>query len=820
MRNRILLIGLACALSFMPLRMQAQSMSDNEIIQYVLEQREKGKDQQAIAAELSRKGVTAEQLMRIKDKIQSQGTAAFGAEELFDDASGKGNGKKNDRLRTNQELEDGRTQYYVSSAFLDEKAQYKVDKRNSEKTLGKGAGTTMIDSILYSRNLLKGNKVYGRDIFNIDELSWLPNLNMATPSDYTLGAGDVLYIDIWGASQQEMECTVSPDGTIVVEGVGPLRLGGMKMEEAMQYLKDKLGSYYADSNVSLSLGETRSIVVQVLGEVLVPGSYTMGSLSTAFNALYAAGGVADVGTLRDIKVYRNGNVISTIDVYDFLANGNTSANVRLEDNDVILVGAYDCLVKIDGKVKRPMYYEMKSTETLEQLIGYAGGFSGDAYTKNVRVLRKTGEEYSIHTVKDSEIASFVINDCDSVYVDAIVARFNNMVEISGAVNHPGQYELNSSISTIKQLVEVAGGLKDDAFLERAVMHREKDDLTLEMIPVDLEGVVSGTADDIPLKKNDVLFVPSKRQLQGDLTFKINGEVKYPGIYTYVENTTIKDLIIQAGGLTRAASTAKIDVFRRLFDPSASEVSDVRSEVFSFSLDNGFILDEDTTFYLLPDDEVQVRKSPVFNQVQNVSISGFVNFEGEYSITSTDFRVSDLVANAGGLTGQAYTKGARLIRQMNDEELSRKDPSDPRNYYDVAVDLEKAIKNPKSEDDIVLRADDHLIVPEINSTVKISGDVMYPISINYADGKNMKYYIKNAGGFGKLASKSQTYVIYMNGSVSKLGRRAGSSKIEPGCEIVVPSKPKRAGWSPSETLSMATSILSLATIMVTLINTAK
>lgn len=819
MKNRVLLISLTCALSVLPLRIQAQSMSESEIIQYIVEQKEKGKDQQTIALELTQKGVSADQLIRINEKYSSQGFA-FGSEELFEDASSSKSKKNKDRLRTNQEMENGRSQYYVSTSSLEDKARLKAEKANSEKILGKGAGSAKIDSILYSRNLLKGNKVYGRDIFNNDELSWLPNLNMATPSDYVLGAGDALYIDIWGASQQEIGNTISPDGTIVIDEIGPIHLAGMKIAEANEYLKQKLSSYFADCNVSLSLAETRSIVVQVLGEVMIPGTYTMGSLSTAFNALYAAGGVADIGTLRNIKVYRNGSEIANIDVYDFLLNGNTSANVRLEDNDVILVGAYDCLVKIDGKVKRPMYYEMKSTETLEQLIEYAGGFSGDAYTKNVRVLRKSGEEYSIHTVRETEAASFLVNDCDSVYVDSIVARFNNMVEIYGAVNHPGQYELGSAISTVKQLVDVAGGLKDDAFVERAVMHREKDDLTLEMISIDLEGVVSGTADEIPLKKNDVLFVPSKRQLQGDLTFRINGEVRFPGIYTYVENTTIKDLILQAGGLTRAASTAKIDVFRRLFDPSASEVSDVRSEVFSFSLENGFILDEDTVFYLLPDDEVQVRKSPVFNQVQNVSITGFVNFEGEYSITTTDFRVSDLVNNAGGLTGSAYTKGARLIRRMNEDELSRKDPSDTRDYYDVAIDLDKALSNPKSDYDIVLRAGDHMVVPEINSTVKVSGDVMYPISINYADGKNMKYYIKNAGGFGKLASKSQTYVIYMNGSVSKLGRRAGGSKIEPGCEIVVPSKPKRAGWTPSETLSMATSILSLATIMVTLINTSK
>lgn len=848
MRNitRVILVYI---LSVHSISLIAQSMSDNQVIQYVMEQKEKGKSQQTIANDLSKKGVTQEQLVRIRNKYEAQ-NSLLGA----DNVTGQTTGSSKNRLRTKQEVsEDNRNkkQNYMVRSNREEKELKNQSEIERSKTLNKEIDFFDIDSLLYFRTLLQQKKVFGRDIFNNTELSFEPSLNIATPDEYILGPGDVVFIDVWGASQQTLEGAISPDGVVTFEDIGPVHLAGMKIKDANDYIKSKLGSYFADCEVSLSLGETRSIIVQVLGEVTVPGTYTISSLATAFNALYAAGGIGEVGTLRDIKVFRNGREISTIDVYDFLVNGNNATNVALQDNDVILVGAYDCLVCVQGRVKRPMYFEMKPSESLEQLVKYAGGFTGDAYTKYLRVIRKAGEEYSIHTVKGDETGSFLLSDCDSVYVDSIVARFSNLVEIRGAVKHPGEYELSSSISTVRQLVEVAGGLTEDAFIERAVMHREKEDLTLEMVAIDLQGIIEGSADDVVLCKNDVMYVPNNREMSGNLTYKINGEIKYPGTYVYADKTTVKDLILQAGGLTRAASVAKIDVFRRKYDPSASEISSERSEVYSFNLENGFVLDEDTLFYLMPDDEVQVRRSPVYNKLQNVRISGFVNFEGEYSITTSDFRLSDLVQMAGGLSNDAYIKGARLIRQMNEEELERREKSLKKSHvemyeeqlsskqiteatreladtllimkrdlgddYDVAIDLQKAMDNPKSEYDVVLRDEDHLIIPEINSTVKISGDVMYPTSVSYSNGKNMRYYIRNAGGFGRQASKSQTYVIYMNGSVSKIGRRAASSKIEPGCEIVIPSKPKKQGLSATETISIATSVASLATMVVALIN---
>lgn len=849
-RFRVYLLFL---LSFYSVNLAAQSMTDNQVIQYVMGQKEKGKDQQTIANDLAKKGVTAEQIVRIRNKYQAQ-NSLLGADNVTGQTST--NATKN-RVRTKKEQtedkKNSRNNYMVRST-REEKDWKSMDEKSRGLSLNDEIDFFDIDSLLYFRNLLKEKKVFGRDIFNNTELSFEPSLNVATPNEYILGAGDVIFIDVWGASQQTLEGTITPDGTVVFEGIGPIRLSGMKISDANDYVKEKLGSYFADCSVSLSLGETRSIVVQVLGEVVVPGTYTISSMATAFNALYAAGGIGEVGTLRDIKVYRNGSEIAVIDVYDFLINGNNAANVTLQDNDVILVGAYDCLVNMTGRVKRPMYFEMKSTESLEQLIKYAGGLTGDAYSKMFRVLRKAGEEYSVHTVKDTEAASFMLKDCDSVYVDSVVARYSNLIEVRGAVNHEGEYELGSAISTVKQLVEVAGGLKEDAFVERAVMHREKDDLTLEMVPVDLKGIMEGTSADVELQNKDVLYIPSMREMEGTLTYKINGEVRFPGTYVYADKTTIKDLILQAGGLTRDASVAKIDVFRRAYDPSATELSEIRSEIFSFNLENGFILDDDPAFYLHPDDEVQVRKSPVANKIENVIVSGFVNFGGEYAKTSNDFRLSDLIKSAGGLSTSAYAKGARLLRKMNEEELDRREKSlkksqvemyeqqlaskelnaisrqiadtllamklDLGDDYEVAIDLQKAIDNPKSEYDVVLRDGDHLMVPEINTTVKITGDVMYPTSVSYSKGKNMKYYIRNAGGFAKQASKSQTYVIYMNGSVSKVGRSALSKKIEPGCEIVIPSKPKKQGLSATETMSIATSVASLATMVVTLMTMVK
>lgn len=842
---------LAVGLSVMPVAASAQSMSDSQVVEYVKAEQEKGRSQQQIVSQLFQKGVTTEQLRRIRKKYEAE-KSTLGASDL----TNKNAGVSQSRMR--QQRQEAGERYQKDNQYMVQ-PQYRVNNGNygtrqeRMQELNDGIGFMDIDSLIYYKNFFKDeNRVFGRDIFNNQMLSFQPNMNMATPSNYSLGAGDEVIVDVWGASQQTFTETISPDGVIVIEGIGPCKIGGMSVGEATSYLRSRLGRFYSDCNIQLSVGSTRSIQVQVMGEVNVPGTYTLSSLSSAFNALYAAGGVSDIGTLRDIKVYRGGRQVASIDVYDLLLNGRSKGNIILADNDIIIVGPYDALVEIRGKVKRPMFYEMKKNESMSTLLGYSGGFTGDAYKKNVRVTRKNGSEYSIHTVGEFDWNSFTMDDGDSVYVDSVVARYSNMVEVRGAVFHAGMYQMDGSINTVRELVKAAEGLREDAFTARAVMHRQKEDLTLEVLPVDIKGVMDGTVADIPLRKNDVLFIPSKTDMNGERTLNITGEVNYPGVYVYADNTTLEDLVLQAGGLTEAASTVKVDVYRRINDSHALEDDNSLTETFTFALKDGFVVDGEQGFTLEPYDQVVVRRAPTYTEQKNVAVSGAVNFSGSYAMTNKNYRLSDLVKAAGGLSSLAYGKGARLERRMTEEERKQQEASlraaqislyeeamqnDGKNYdlaradsllqmkldvgttFPVAIDLEEAMAKPGGIEDIQLREGDRLVVPQYSSTVKISGDVMHPISMNYKKGESLKYYIKHAGGYGDNARKNRVYAVYMNGSVELLSHSSGKA-VQPGCTIVVPSKNKKNKMTTAEYAAMGTSAASIATMMVTIANILK
>lgn len=825
-------------------------MSDSQVIDFVKKEQAKGTNQQSIVTKLLQKGVTTDQLRRIRRKYEAE-QSQMGAVDLNTDnrAGQLPNGAS--RMRTNKE-----------------KALMQMQKQNGRLVKGQNEGRGMtrderleemnnaigfmdIDSLIYYQNYFKDeSQVFGRNIFNNKNLTFEPSQNIATPANYRLGAGDNIVIDVWGVSQETFESTISPDGVVVIEGVGPIKLAGQTVQQATATLRNKLGQHYSDCQFALSLADTRSIQVQVAGEVVMPGTYTLSSLSTAFNALYAAGGINETGTLRDIKVYRNGRQIGTIDVYAFLMHGSNAGDVRLEDNDVIVVGPYDCLVNVRGKVKRPMFYEMKSTESVKQLLAYAGGMAGNAYTKNVRLMRKAGEEYSIHTIDEFQMSAFCVKDGDSLYVDSIIPRYSNLVEVRGAVKHPGQFQLGGNIQSVKDLIKAVDGLAEDAFLSRAVMHRQKEDLTLEMVSVDIEGIIAGTSPDIALRKGDVLFIPSIVDMKGEQTLTINGEVLYPGVYQFAENTSVEDLILQAGGLTDAASLAKVDVFRRVNDANSTEDNGKMAEAFSISIDKN-LAKGDSTLRLQPYDVVVVRKSPAYSEQRNVMISGCVNFVGQYSMTSTNYRLSDLVKAAGGLTEIGYSKGARLNRVMTyDERLQRESAlraaqiamyeeamQDEKGYnmsqadslldmkmnlgstYPVAVNLEKALAEPGGQYDLVLREGDHLVVPQFSSTVKVSGEVSYPISMNYKKGESLGYYIKRAGGYGNRAKKKGVYAIYMNGAVEKISKRS-SKDIQPGTEIVVPTKQKSKRMTTGEVMAIASGSASLASVVVALISILK
>ena len=823
----------------------AQSMSDDQVIQFVQKEQAAGSSQQDIVQKLLKKGVTVDQLRRLKKKVEAQ-QSQMGAVDLSTAGARVDQGAS--RQRTNKEKALEKMQQQNGFMIRSQYANQGKTRDEQLAEMNEEIAFMDIDSLIYYQNYFRDeNQVFGRNIFNNHQLTFEPSQNIATPANYRLGAGDKVIIDVWGASQTSIESTISPDGVVVVEGVGPIKLAGLSVQQATSVVKSKLGQYYADCKFSLSVGDVRSIQVQVVGEVVAPGTYTLSSLSSAFNALYLAGGINDIGTLRDIKVYRGGKNIAVIDVYDYLLNGNMAGDVRLQDNDVIVVGPYDCLVNVRGKVKRPMFYEMKTGENVKQVLTFAGGFAGDAYTKNVRLTRKAGSEYSMHTVDEFQSAAFQVMDGDSIFVDSVVARFSNMVEVRGAVMHAGQFQLGGEIQTVRGLLQAAEGLREDAYRTRAVMHRQKDDLSLEMVTVDVDGIMEGRVPDIALKKGDVLFVPSVIEMKGEQTLTIAGEVLYPGTYHYAENTTIGDLILQAGGLTDAASLAKVDVFRRIYDANSTENTGEMAETFSFALDADLRV-ADSSFTLKPYDVVAVRRSPTYSEQRSVSVTGCVNFEGQYSMTSKSYRLTDLVKAAGGITAIGYTKGARLNRVMTPDERLQRESSlraaqiqlyeeamqSDKDYnmaqadsllqmkmdlgatYPVAVNLDKAMENPGGPEDIVLREGDQLVIPQFSNTVKVSGEVSYPISMNFKKGESLKYYIKRAGGYGNRAKKKGVYAIYMNGSVEKLNHHSGKA-VQPGCEIVVPTKKQSNRMSTGEVMAIASGSASLASVVVALIS---
>lgn len=846
LKKLLLIVGFTIVVS----PVYAQSMSDNQVIEYVKKEQEKGTSQQQIVTNLMKRGVTTDQLRRIRKKYMAE-QQTLGASDL----TGKNTGKSESRLRTERQQQGEQSQ--MRDQYMLQSQQRMLNRNNvtwqdRQNEMSDELGNMGLDFAADEAPVRDESQVFGRNIFNNQMLTFQPNMNMATPANYRLGAGDEVIIDVWGASQETFTETISPDGVVTITGVGPCKIGGMSVSEATAYLRSRLGRFYSDSSIQLSVGGTRSIQVQVMGEVNVPGTYTLSSLSSAFNALYAAGGINDIGTLRDIKVYRQGRMISTIDVYDYLLNGNSRGDVRLNDNDIIVVGPYDALVEIHGKVKRPMFYEMKKNESLSTILGYSGGFTGDAYKKSIRVTRKNGAEYSMHTVGEFDWNGFTLADGDSIYVDSVIARYSNMVEVRGAVFHSGMYQMDGGISTVRELIKAAEGLREDAFTARAVMHRQKDDLSLEVLAVNVEGIMAGTAADIPLRKNDVLYIPSKRDMDGEQTLSISGEVHYPGLYVYADNTSLEDLVLQAGGLTDAASSVKVDVYRRIADPHALVNDENLTETFTFALKDGFVIDGEPGFILQPYDQVVVRSSPTYSSQQNVSVTGSVNFSGQYAMSSRNYRLSDLIKDAGGLTSLGYAKGARLERRMTEEERQQQEASlraaqiamyeeamqnenndfnlsradsllimklDVGNIFPVAIDLEKAVANPGCEEDIVLREGDRLVVPQYSSTVKISGDVMYPISMNYKKGESLKYYIKHAGGYGDNARKKRVYAIYMNGSVELLSHTSNKA-VQPGCTIVVPSKKQKNKMTTAEYAAMGTSAASIATMMVTIANIMK
>ena len=816
MRRLITLFFLIFVLSGV---VMAQQMSDDQVIQYVKEANKSGKSQKQITTELLRRGVTKEQVSRIQQKYSESNTVSNKSNEMPS------------QLRQRTLVDDGggqrRTTDYSEVGMLDETVGGRVDNRADN--------TATTDN---------ASQIFGHDVFTNRNLTFEPSINLATPVDYRLGPGDEVIIDVWGASENTIRQSISPEGTIQVSGLGPVQLSGMTVKDANAYLQREFSKIYSGisgseptSQIKLTLGDIRTIQINIMGEVAVPGTYTLSSFSSVFHALYRAGGVNKIGSLRSIKVVRNGKTIADLDVYDYLMKGKMKDDIRLQEGDVIIVNPYESLVRIAGKVKRPMFYEMKPTETVATILNYAGGFTGDAYKKAVRIIRKSGREHQVYNVDEMDYSVFRLDDGDSISVDAVLKRFENRVEIRGAVYRSGLYELSGTVNTVKQLIKKAEGLRGDAFLNRALLDRENEDLSHEVIAVDLGGLLKGTVADIPLQKNDILYIPSIHDLKEEETISIHGEVASPGTFLFSKNMTIEDLLVQSGGLLEAAATTKVHITRRIKDPKSTSFSSVLGKTYSFDIKDGLVVGGEGDFHLEPFDEVYVRKSPAYRKQQNVVVAGEVLFGGNYALVKKNERLSDLISKAGGITPDAYVKGARLIRKMTEEEQRRQadavrmarmgegkdsisvEKLNISDTYTVGINLEKAISNPGSDFDLVLREGDVLFIPEYINTVKISGAVMYPNTVLYKRGESLRYYINQAGGYGNLAKKKKTYVVYMNGTVSRLKSR-DKKAIEPGCEIIVPSKEEKKRMSTAEILGMGSTTASIAAMIATMVNLFK
>ena len=788
------------------LQVNAQSMTDDQVLKEAVSAKKQGLSETDIASRLLKKGATMAQIQKLRRQYAGQITKQ-GLDNNVDNAISN----VQDRMRTNRESNDND----IVTREGDEAPQY-VTPVEPETTTGK--------------------KVFGRDIFNNKALTFEPQMNIATPQNYVVGPGDQIIIDVYGDTQKSEQLQVSPDGDVVVPDYGPIRVSGLSVAQAQQRIRSALGTYYASSEVRVTLGQTRTIMVNVMGEVKVPGTYTLSAFATVFHALYMAGGINDLGTLRSIKVFRQGRQISVVDIYEFILNGRLAGNVRLQDNDVIQVGAYESIVDIAGRVKRPMAYELRKNESLATLLKYSGGFANDAYKKSIRVLRNNGRMKSVFNVEEFEFPEFKMVDGDKVSVDTIIDRFENMVEVKGAVFRPGMYNLGEKVHSVRSLIENADGLTEEAMVSRAVMRRMKPNRTQEVVSIDLKGIMEGTSADVPLENEDILFIPTMAEHQNLRTLTIDGEVIFPGVYEYAEKMTIEDLILQAGGLTDKASTAKVDVARRMIDPTATTSTMDIAKTFSFSINPGFEFDGDKRFTLEPFDVVSVRRSPVSAEPFTVRVEGEIAFEGSYTLQHKNQRLSDVVKEAGGIIPGAYVRGARLIRTMNEDErarmqdviaMARQSASGAKDSisldqlalqttYSVGIHLDEAIANPGCDEDIELQDGDRLVIPRYNRTIRISGDVQKPNTVAFKDKKNYKYYVEQAGGFGRRARKSHTYILYQNGTIAK----ASKGDIEPGCEIVVPTKGPKDNSTLTQWLGIGTSMASLATMFVSIANLIK
>lgn len=753
--------------------------------------------------------------------------------------------------------------------------QIQNKSNNTRSTTGRQVnGVSQIDSLQTKKNskdslkIDNGQlKIFGSDLFKNSEITFEPNLRMATPSSYIIGPDDEILLDITGDNEASYKLPVNPDGSITVEYVGKVAVSGLSVSAAKNKIQQRLSGTYpairsGHTQVDVNIGNIRSIRITLTGAVTKPGTYTLPSLATVFNALYASGGPSEKGTYRQIQVVRNNQVVTTIDLYDFLANGIQRGNIRLQDQDIIHIPVYGSRVQFEGEVKRPAIFETVSGESLLDLVKYAGGFSENAYTAKVKVLQKTDKERSVKDIYSDQFADYSPKAGDQFIVEPILERFANRVSILGAVFRPGLYGMEPGM-TLKQLLEQADGIREDAFLERGIINRLRADNTAELINFNVREILAGTAADIPLKREDKIEIASIFDLRDEYKFTVQGEVRLAGDFPFASNATLGDLIQKAGGLNEAAKNARIEIARRL---NNREVADpTSSQTIIVEINEGIV--SDLNIALQPYDVITVLGDAGFRTQRQVKVEGEVLFPGIYTISREDERISDIIKRAGGLTSYAYTEGAslkrtgvsklkagekkekeRLKREMRknsdedqdtndvntereDDELTAVNPNaknkalakvsqqgvstpeiEPSDL--VGIELNKILANPYQRGDLLVLDGDIIMVPKELETVKVMGEVLNPNNVVYVKGKNLKYYVNQAGGFTDNALKKRVFVQYANGAVK--GKDGGYPEVKPGAEIVVPKRAPREKMNVQAWVGLGTGIASLAAIIVSLL----
>lgn len=693
----------------------------------------------------------------------------------------------------------------------DKKGPVNTNTTDTERRLNDTTSTKSVrQQIKEDSTAIKREKYYGLNLFNNKKIVFEPNLRIPTPKNYILGTGDELNISITGFAVQTYKTKVSPEGTVQLDILSPIYVSGLTIEQARERIINRLKSRFAGLNSSggglyadITLGNIRSISVTVIGEALQPGTFTVPSLANVFNVLYACGGPSEIGSLRNIEVFRNGKVIRTLDVYDFLLHGNQNDNIILQDQDIIRIPYVDTRVSLIGEVRNPKVFEVKRGETLKDILAFAGGFKESAYSKTISLERATPTEKRIISIDQNEITTFIPQKGDIYTIGKILNRFENIVTIKGAVYREGSYELEKDI-TVKQLIARAEGLKQDAFKERILLKRERENLEPEIIALNLSKILKGESEDIRLQLKDTLFIKAVKDLRERLTVTISGAINKAGIYEFANNMTVSDLVTMAGGFTDGASATKIEIARRIKGDTIDVAKEQSIKIETIDVDRNLIGAESRKLYLKPFDRIYIRFLPRYEEQKNVTIAGEVFYPGPYALKDKTEKISDLIIKSGGLKSEAdlgsakFTRGGKVI----------------------GVNIIKVLEDKNDINNLVLNSGDALEIPRKKETVTINGQVYNPTTVPYASGLKLKRYIDLAGGVTDSAFVKKAYVKYGDGRLDKTKSFLffkSYPKIENGSEIIVPVR-RKYKWTPAERIAISSAMVSIATILVTVIRT--